>query len=221
MRNKAGTDIDLKTLKKIHWLHFYYVRLCCILQSRHFILSRDQRVNTQIQFIKYGHLWPCSPVNTLMPRQNGRHLAEDTFKRIFLNLNVRILIKILLKFVFKGPINNIPGLVPIMAWCLSGDKSLSEPVVVSLLTHIYASLGLNEFNAVWCFYHDYVQYIMKAYRYDKIWMNSLKVPDWGPDKMVYILWMTFSNAFSWMKMFVFWWIFGLKAQLTVCQHWSR
>ena len=41
-----------------------------------------------------------------------------------------------LKFVPKGPINNIPALVQIMAWRLPGDKPLSEPMMVSLLTHI-------------------------------------------------------------------------------------
>ena len=38
-------------------------------------------------------------VNTLRPRQNGRHFADDPFKRIFLNENVRISIKFSLKFV--------------------------------------------------------------------------------------------------------------------------
>ena len=50
-------------------------------------------------------------LNTLRPRQNGRHFADDTFKRIFLNENVIILIKISLKFAPKGPINNVPALV--------------------------------------------------------------------------------------------------------------
>ena len=50
-------------------------------------------------------------LNTLRPRQNGRHFPNDTFKRIFLNENVRISIKISLKFVPKGPINKIPALV--------------------------------------------------------------------------------------------------------------
>ena len=75
-------------------------------------------------------------LNTLRPRQNGRRFADDTFKRIFLNENVRISIKISLKFVPKGPINNIPSLVQIMAWRRSGDKPLSEPMMVSLPTHI-------------------------------------------------------------------------------------
>ena len=75
-------------------------------------------------------------INTLRPRQDGRHFADDTSKRIFLNENVWIPIKISLKFVPKGPINNNPALVQIMAWRRSGDKPLSEPMMASLLTHI-------------------------------------------------------------------------------------
>ena len=77
-----------------------------------------------------------SLLNTLRPRQNGRRFADNTFKRIFLNENVRILIKISMKFVPKGPITNNPTLVQIMACRRSGDKPLSEPMMVSLLTHI-------------------------------------------------------------------------------------
>ena len=78
----------------------------------------------------------CVFINTLRPRQNGRRFADDTFKRNFLNENVRISINISLKFVPKGPINNNPALVQIMAWRQSGDKPLSEPIMVNLLTHI-------------------------------------------------------------------------------------
>ena len=74
--------------------------------------------------------------NTLRPRQNGRRFAADTFKRIFLNENVLIPVKISLKFVPKGPINNTPALVRIMAWRRPGDKLLSEPMMVSLPTHM-------------------------------------------------------------------------------------
>ena len=69
-------------------------------------------------------------VNTLKPRQNGRHFADDIFKCISLNENIWISIKISLKFVPKGPINNIPALVQIMAWRRPGDKPLSEPMMV-------------------------------------------------------------------------------------------
>ena len=75
-------------------------------------------------------------INTLRPRQNGRHFADDTFSRIFVNENVRISIEFSLRFVPKGPINNIPALVQIMAWHRPGDKSLSEPRMVRLSTHL-------------------------------------------------------------------------------------
>ena len=49
--------------------------------------------------------------NPLRPKTNGRHFLDDIFKCIFLNENVLISIKISLKFVPKGQINNIPALV--------------------------------------------------------------------------------------------------------------
>ena len=50
-------------------------------------------------------------LNTLRPKQKGRHIADNIFKCIFFNENVWILIEISLKFVPKGPINNNPALV--------------------------------------------------------------------------------------------------------------
>ena len=44
--------------------------------------------------------------------------------------------KISLRFVPINPINNIPALVQIIAWLRSGDKPISKPMVVSLLTHL-------------------------------------------------------------------------------------
>ena len=73
---------------------------------------------------------------TLRPRQNDRHFPDDIFKWIFVNENARILIKFSLKFVPRGSINNIPAFVQIMARRQPGDKSLSEPMVVRLPTHI-------------------------------------------------------------------------------------
>ena len=77
-----------------------------------------------------------SVINTLRPTQKGCHFTDDTFKCIFLNQNVTIFIKISLKCVPIHPTNNIPALVEIMAWRRPGDKPLSEPIVVRLLTHI-------------------------------------------------------------------------------------
>ena len=76
---------------------------------------------------------------TLRPRQNGRHFPDAIFKWIFLNENVSISIDISLEFVTRGPINNIPTLVQVMAW----RRPLSEPMMLEY-RRIYASLGLNE-----------------------------------------------------------------------------
>ena len=75
-------------------------------------------------------------INSLRPRQNGRHFADDIFNGISLIANVWIPIKISLKYVPRGPINNIPALVRIMVWRRPGDKPLSEPMMDSLPTHI-------------------------------------------------------------------------------------
>ena len=81
----------------------------------------------------------CSWVNTLRLRQNGPRFADDVFKCIFFNENVWISLKISLKFVPNVPINNIPALVLILASRRPGDKPLSEPMMVSLLTHIWVT----------------------------------------------------------------------------------
>ena len=74
--------------------------------------------------------------NTLRPRRDRRHFADDIFKWIFFNENGCILMKFSLKYVRKGPIDNNRALVQIMAWRRSGDKPLSEPMMISLQTHI-------------------------------------------------------------------------------------
>ena len=93
----------------------------------------------------------CMPRLTHRGRdKNGRHFADDILGCIFLNENVWIVIKMWLNFVPKGPINNI--LVQIMAWRRIGDKQLSEPMMVSLPTHIRHSApmsitGVSSFNS--------------------------------------------------------------------------
>ena len=86
--------------------------------------------NVMFFFMTWRHF------NTLRSRQNGRHFPIDIFKWIILNENVWISINISLKFVPRGPINNIPTLVQVMAWRRPGDKPLSEPMMVRLRTHI-------------------------------------------------------------------------------------
>ena len=49
-------------------------------------------------------------LNTLRPRQDARHFADDIFKCVFLNEDIWISINISLKFVPMGPINNISSI---------------------------------------------------------------------------------------------------------------
>ena len=78
------------------------------------------------------------------------NLADDIFCCIFLNENVWILIKISLKFVPKGPIDNETALVQVMDWRRTGHKPLSEP----MLTHFtdrYSALWGNEPTMLQCY----------------------------------------------------------------------
>ena len=62
-------------------------------------------------------------------------------------------------------------------------------------------------------------------RIEAISANTLPLTHWGRDKMDTISQTTFSNAFSWMKMFEYWlkfhWNLFLMVQLTIFQHWFR
>ena len=88
-------------------------------------------------------------------RETGQHLthhpldkmaailADDNFKCISLNENYRIPIYISLKFFPKGPIDNKPALVQVMAWRRTGDKPLPE-LMLTVYWRIYATLGGDE-----------------------------------------------------------------------------
>ena len=96
-------------------------------------------VKSQITFekrVNVDEIYRYPIFNSLRAIQNGRHFPDDMFKCIFLNENIWISLKTSLKFVPEVRINNIPSLVQIMAWRRPGDKPLSEPMMVSLLTQI-------------------------------------------------------------------------------------
>ena len=118
------------------------------------ILDKSAYVVCSARYYSYIIVWPAptrfdsavsNNFNTLRPRQNGSHFPDDSFNWIFSIENVWISINISPKFVPDGQINNIPALVQIMAWRRPGDKPLSEPMMVSLLTHICATPGIFRF----------------------------------------------------------------------------
>ena len=57
----------------------------------------------------YHSLW--NELTNMRLEQNGCHFADNIFRCIFLKENVWISVEISLKFVPRGPINNIPALV--------------------------------------------------------------------------------------------------------------
>ena len=68
-------------------------------------------------FFSIGFLMDyCSLINTLRQSRNGQNYVEEILKCVFLDENIWISINISLKFMSKGPLNNIPALVQIMAW---------------------------------------------------------------------------------------------------------
>ena len=101
----------------------------------------------------------------------------------YIFMNENVCITISLKFVPKRPINNIPELFQIMAWRRIGDKPLSETM-------------LTQFTDAYMRHHP----------------GALSLTHLPRDKMAVISQTTFSNTFSWMKMYVlqFLWSFVPK-----------
>ena len=75
------------------------------------ILTHFHAANEKIQnggrdlAISRGLVW----VNTSLHGQNGSHFTDDIVRCIFKNEKLYILIKISLKFVAKGPIDDNPA----------------------------------------------------------------------------------------------------------------
>ena len=76
-----------------------------------------------------GRPWDDIKQHCLLTLTHWGHIPDNIFKCIFVNENFKILIKISLKFVVKDPIKNIPAMVQIMAWHLTGGKPLSEQMM--------------------------------------------------------------------------------------------
>ena len=160
-------------------------------------------------------------LNTLRPRQNSLRFADDVFKCIFLSDNASILIKFSLKFIPNGQIDNIPSLVQVMAWRRLGDKPLSETMMVKLSTHICVTRpqwvkGSISLTYLLCVLHICNIAFQRYFR---------RLTHWGRDKLAAASQTTFSNAFSWVKMYEFWlkfhWSLFLGDQSIIFHHWFR
>ena len=114
-------------------------------------------------------------INTLRLGRNGSHFPDILQMHFPFNENGWISITISLKFGPKGLINNIPAMVQIMAWCRSGDKPLSESMMVSLLTHITLPQWVNTWpNAVQTTFFQFI------FMYVNCALISIKFVSKGP-----------------------------------------
>ena len=113
------------------WIASRMTKYCCPLKIVIFLLR-------PLLFILYCFLQSYSFfVNSSTIWQNGNHSIDDIFRCNFVNEQFGILIKISLKFEFKGPIDNSLVLVKIMAWCRIGVQIKADPIH----WRIYAALG--------------------------------------------------------------------------------
>ena len=126
------------------------------------------------------------------------NLADDAFKRIFQNENVRTSIKTSLKFVPKSPIDNNPALLQIMAWRHPGDKPLFEPMMVRSPTHVcvtrpqwvnsfFLHVSINdaspsEINRAHCktqlILNNFILFHIYSWLLDIVWNNNLNLLSW-------------------------------------------
>ena len=75
-----------------------------------------------------------------------------------------IAIKISLKFVPKGTVNNIPALVQLMASCRPINKPLSEPMMVEF---IYAYMGQAILLGAWL-------WVIDSFHIYRIFLNLIR-----------------------------------------------
>ena len=113
------------------------LRLCSNKQS----LFRRKRMSVSSCMF---HRIQMSTFNSSSPGQNGCHFADDIFRCIFVNDKLCIVIKISLKFVLKGSVDNYPiigldnGLVP------NRQQAIIWTNADSIHWCIYSALGGDE-----------------------------------------------------------------------------
>ena len=104
-----------------------------------FLIETAPRVSTA--FAQFSRNIP-DELTHLPLEKMAATLADDNFKSIFLDENDRIPIRFFpLKFVPRSPIDNTPALVQVMAWCLTGDRPLPEPMLTQFTDAYMRHLG--------------------------------------------------------------------------------
>ena len=175
------------------------MRLLLYLSCANEILPYDEygnylksHLNWHNEFVREpinGQTWPGFPkckrlvrcnshsINTLRPRKNGRHFADDILKCIFFNANLWTSNTLSLKYVPYGLFGDMSALVQIIAWCRTSNKPLSD---LMMITDAYVSPDISELLWSHC---------------ERRRQGGETSSHWGPSKMVDILQTTFSMHF--------------------------
>ena len=97
--------------------------------------KNEEKVKRGLQYFNTKRIDLLCPDNSLLTHlllaKMAANLADDIFKCISMHEKFHVSIRISIKFVHSGSIDNIPALVQIMAWRRPDDKPLS----VLILTH--------------------------------------------------------------------------------------
>ena len=111
-------------------------KIKCSPQASDVLLAACKQIELLLQSyhsykLLFGHEnGPSSAsLNSSPPGQTGHHFRNDICKCIFVKEMSYILIRISLKLVPKGPIDNKSALVWVMAWRRTGDKPLLGPML--------------------------------------------------------------------------------------------
>ena len=135
VRNLPGFD-EIFDGRQNHGHRWDWVNLICPLigpglrggRMREPDMQEGDKGEVDLGRIMAGNCWMLGMLTHLPLGKMAAILADNIFRCIFMNEMFCILIRISLKFVPRGPIDNRPALVQVMAWCQIGDKPLSEPM---------------------------------------------------------------------------------------------
>ena len=142
-------------------------------------------------------------VNTLRPKQNVWHFADDIFICIFMNENFCTLIWISLKSVHKGPIDNKSALVQVMAWHQTGDKPLPEAIMTRFTDAYIQHSGVMSqtiFSSLFSMYfrsietHSNITFLSDRYKCN--WMVTYITNKCDPQEVSMVRYLKISNVLN-------------------------
>ena len=100
---------------KLNILISFIIYHWCLSSKRILLITAENELRLEVLYLGDGlvlsRLASYLVFNSSPPEQNGRRFTDSIFRCIFVNEKFCISIKISLKFVTKGPIDNNPALV--------------------------------------------------------------------------------------------------------------